>query len=428
MMKNLRIFVLLNCIALTLNAQKIDDINEMIDKQQFAQARTAIDQYLENPKKAKDIEALYRRGTIYNSLSKETSNSLDSMYFFKNVSFEAFKKYQMVDLKDQYLTLENHASYFDLYYGFYDLGAKQFNSKNFEGAMSAFKKANEIKDFILSKKYEYPETKLSVIDTALILNIGASAIQAKKEAEAVASYKILIDANIDGQENKEIYQYVLDYLYKTDNNGDLQSNIDEVLSKAKKIYPNDDIWIDMELKAISKKGDRALLFSKYDQLIAENPNSFLLPYNYSVEMYNDLYGKEASRSGDWDLSNKLTGIIKKAIDNEEKTDVSASMLMANHLFNMSADMINASKKVVGKKPEDLKKKTELKSMADKSMNECITYSEKLINYFEAISSKTPIQKANYKIVLGYLSDIYFQKNNPTKAAEYDKKNAAADKL
>jgi hypothetical protein len=62
------------------------------------------------------------------------------------------------------------------------------------------------------------------------------------------------------------------------------------------------------------------------------------------------------------------------------------------------------------------------------MNLCISYAEKAVKYYEAIPSKTQMQKANYKITLGYLSDIYSIKKNPAKAAEYDKKNAAADKL
>ena len=70
----------------------------------------------------------------------------------------------------------------------------------------------------------------------------------------------------------------------------------------------------------------------------------------------------------------------------------------------------------------------MKAVANKSMDECITYSELALKYYEAIPSKTPIQKANYKIVLGYMADIYGLKKNPVKAAEYEKKSAAADKL
>ena len=56
------------------------------------------------------------------------------------------------------------------------------------------------------------------------------------------------------------------------------------------------------------------------------------------------------------------------------------------------------------------------------MDECITYSESSVKYFESLPTMKPVQKANYKIVLGYLSDIYSIKNNPKKSAEYETKN------
>ena len=56
------------------------------------------------------------------------------------------------------------------------------------------------------------------------------------------------------------------------------------------------------------------------------------------------------------------------------------------------------------------------------------YAENVIAFYESIEQKTSLQKANYKIVLGYLSDIYTQKKLPVKATEYDKKNAAVDKM
>ena len=153
-----------------------------------------------------------------------------------------------------------------------------------------------------------------------------------------------------------------------------------------------------------------------------------MPYNYAVEIYNSLYGRDATNAGDATMGNKLTEIIKKAIDNEEKTDITATSLMANHLYNMSADMLNTSNMIKSTKPDDVKRKSELKAAANKSMDECIIYAVNVERFFEAIPNKTPIQKANYKIALGYLSDIYSLKKNPVKIAEYEKKKAAADKL
>lgn len=404
-------------------SQSIEEINEMMGKLQFRQAKTAIDKYMQNPKKAEDSEGWYYKGRIYNSLSRDSSVSASEVYDLKNEAFNAFQKNQQYDKKDFYMQMEQYTSYLDLYAGFYDFGAKQFNGKNYEVALNSFKKANEVKDFILNKNYKYDQATLYPIDTSLIMNIAASALQAKKEAEAVSYYKKLTDASVSGPDYKEIYEYMVDYYVKK---GDTDS-YKPLLEKAKRLYPKSDMWNDIEIKAVSGGGDKKALFAKYEELISQNPSSFLLQYNYAAEMYNSLYGKDATNAGDSILSNKLTSVLKNAIA-IETDDITATMLLTNHLYNYSADQLNAANMIKSTKPEDLKNKNAIKASANNSMDECISYAEKAVKYYEDISSKTPIQKANYKIVLGYLSDIYSIKKNRVKADEYDKKNHAADKL
>ncbi|MEI8052824.1 MAG: hypothetical protein WCH52_03670 [Bacteroidota bacterium] len=423
----MRSILIASLLTLSVNmvfSQSLDDINDMMGKLQYKEARTGIDKYLSNPKKVNDADAYYYKGRIYNSLSHDSTVPQPEQLILKNDAFDAFKKNQELDSKDVYLSLETHTSYLDLYYGLYDLGARSYNSNNYENAISSFKKAIEVETFIIDKKYEFPQTNLNRLDTALVLNIAACAIQIKNVPLAIEYYTKITNANASGPDFKEVYQYLVDQYSKS---GD-EANFNSILQKAKRIYPKEEYWVDAELKAVSKKGDKASLFSKYEELIQQDPSSFVMPYNYAVEIYNSLYGKDASNQGDIVMSQKLTEIIKKAIANEDKADITATMLMSNHLYNMSADLVNSANMIKSTKPEDVKKKNDMKSVANKSMDECITYSELALKYYEAIPSKTPIQKANYKIVLGYMADIYGLKKNPVKAAEYEKKSAAADKL
>lgn len=423
-MKKIYFVLMLSFTAFTGKAQSIDQINDMMGKGQFRQARAAIDKYMQDPKKANDAEGWYYKGRIYNSLSRDSSVPQTELYALRTEAFNAFKKNQQLDTKDMYMMLETHNSYLDLYYGFYDLGAKEFNSKNYTGSFEAFKKALEVKDYILSKKYEYSQVALYPLDTALVLNTAAAAIQAKKDDEAITYYRKITDANVSGKDYLEVYEYLVDYYSKKDD----QASLQPMLEKAKRFYPQSDFWTDVELQAISKKGDKAALLAKYEELLAQNPTNFILTYNYGIELYNSLYGKDAKPTEDLTGKNKLTEVLKKAISLEKPEDNAATVLIANHLFNMSADLLNASNLIKSTKPEEVKKKAELKANANKTMDECIVYSESAVKHFEAIPTKTGMQKANYKIVLGYLADIYNLKNNKVKAAEYDKKNAAADKL
>lgn len=414
---------LLGCLAAM--SQNLEEINDLMGKQQFREAKAGIDKFLSNPKKASDAEGWYFKGRIYNALSHDNSVSKDEQFNLKSDAFGAFQKYQSLDAKDNFMKMEGYTSYLDLYGGYYDLGVREYNDKSFEKAIRAFRKAIEVKDFILAKRYEYEQTKLYPLDTALVLNIASSAYQLKNEELAVEFYNMLIDARVSGPDYLDVYKFVLEYYAKKDNDAAYQ----KLLLQAKELYPKEkELWTELDLRAVAKKGDSQLLMAKYEQLLKEDPRNFVLSYNYAVEVYNSMYGKEATKAGDSAVSDKLVSILQQAIQNEGSDDVTATMLMCNHLYNYSSDLLNAANAIKGAKPDEVKRRTEKKAIANKKMDECISYSEKAIAYYETLSSKTPLQKANYRILINYMVDIYGVKKNAAKVTEYEKKAAAADKL
>ncbi len=421
-MKKLVAFFLCALAGLSTMAQNLDQINDMMDKGKFREAKEAIDKYLQDPKKANNAEALYFKGRVYNSLSRDKSAQPSELFGLRSDAFDAFKRNQELDKKDVFMSLETHTSYLDLYLGMYDLGVQEFNNKNYDAAFNAFQKALEIEAYTLAKKYTYSQIKFSALDTSLVMNAAAAGIQAKREDEAMQQYKKITDANVSSDDYRDVYVLLAEYYNKKNDAASLQA----LVEKGKRLFPKDDYWADVEIRAVSKNGDKDALYAKYESMLAQNPSSFLLAYNYSIEMYNDLYGKDARKQGNLEFSNKLTESIKKAIA-LEKNDNTATMLMANHLFNMSADLLNASNNVKGNKPDDLKKKASLKTAATKSMDDCIVYSESVMTYTEALPEKSNGHKANYKIAMAYLSDIYNIKGNKVKAAVYTKKSKEADK-
>lgn len=422
-MKKIYFLLLMSFCGMMAMGQDLDDIREMLNKSKFREARTAIDSYLSDAKNANKSDAWYYKGRIYNSLSYENGVPETELYKLRNDAFAAFQKYQQLDQKDVWMKLENYESYLNLYGGLYDLGARQYNNKNYDGAYESFKKAGDVKDYILARKYDYPQMKLYPLDTSLVLNTATSAIQAKKTDEAVMYYRKLTDADVAGKDYEEVYEFLVDHYSKKNDD----ANLSQMLAKAKKFYPANDYWTDVEVRQVSSTGNKEALHAKYEELMEKNPSNFRIAYNYSVELYNELYGRDAKPSLD-NLAprEKLSNVLKKAIAIEK--DNEASMLMCNHLFNMAADLLNASNAIKSNKPEEVKKKNDLKAQANKTMDECITYAESSVKYFESLPTMKPVQKANYKIVLGYLSDIYSIKNNPKKSAEYETKNKAADKL
>ncbi len=424
-MKKYFFYVLaLMAFSSNLQSQDLDDINEMMAKSDYKSAKTAIDKYTSNPKKSDDADGFYFKGRIYNSLSSDSTVSINESFQLKIQAFDAFKQNLQLDKEEMRLKLESYQSFFMLYFGFYELGVKYYNTQDYSAAVDAFKKTLELNDFIFSKKYENPQAKLNKIDTSLILNIAASAIKAKKEDIAVLYYNKLVDYNIGGKDYRDVYLYLIDYYNKNQD----EASYNKILEKSKKMYPNDPTWVDLELEAINKKGDKNILFAKYEELISKDPANFILQYNYSVELYNSMYGKNANKAGDTVLANKLTETLKKAITNESKEDITATVLICNHLYNQSSDILNSAGLIKSNKPEDIKTKNAIKTKANILMDECIKYAEIAEQFYQNKTNKTAIQKANYKIILGYLNDMYTVKKNVTKASEYENKLSSIDKL
>ncbi|MEP6710803.1 MAG: hypothetical protein ABJA37_00225 [Ferruginibacter sp.] len=417
-MKKIFILSALFIYSFTTFSQSLDDIGTLVDKKKYAEAKTGIDKFFLDAKNADNANAWYYKGRIYNFVSYDSTLSKNEKFTLKSNAFEAFKKYQQLDTKDIRMKFENYASYLDLYGGTYDLGAQQFNDKAYANALETFKKANEIKDYILNKQYTYNQVTLNTLDTALVLNIAIAALQAKNEDQSVFYFKKLADANVTGKDYAEVYEYLADYYSKKTD----AANLQQILDKGKKFYPQDGYWNELELKAVNSKTDKTALFAKYEEMLSKSPNDFTLAYNYSIELYNSIYGQDVPRPADVPAAkDKLTSVLKTAITND--TGIDATTLMVNHLFNSAADYSAAATLIKSVKPEDVKKKAALKALSIKKMDECIPYAETAVKYYGAQQNLKAIQKASYQNILGYLSDMYNAKGDAKKAAEYDKTKA-----
>lgn len=401
-------------------AQSTDDIRKMINEKKFAEAKTAIDKFMAEPKNANSAEGWYLKGRTYNAVSDDAATPLANKYQLKVDAYEALKKSQQLDPKETMMKLEQYISYLSLYYGLYDVGANQFNEKNFEGSYESFKKALELEDFIKAKGYTYDQVKFPTFDTSLITNIAIAANQAKKKEEAVTYYRKITDAGIGGENARDAYEFLVDYYNRADD----AASLNALLVKAKSLYPAYNYWNEVELDRIQKSGDEQALYAKYESMLEKDPKNFPLAYNYSVELYNKIWGKGAGdKAPDPAIKEKLVAALQKAMAADE--GIEATMLMTNHLYNEASDLTNAAAAIKGAKPEDVKKKAALKADGNKKMDETIIYADKVAAFYESkVADLKPGQMANYKIVLSYLADIYGLKGDAKKAAEFEKKKAA----
>ncbi len=417
-MKQISIACLLFFYSISSMGQSLDDINNMMGKQQFREAKTGIDKFLADPKNSTKGDAWYYKGRVYNSLSYDKATPREEAYTLKMEALEAFKKTSQLDSKDLRLKVEGYKSYLDLYYGLFDLGANFYNDKAFEKAYDAFRSALDVKDFILAKQYDFPDSKLYPLDTALVLNTAIAAMLSKNDSGAVMYYRKLTDGNVGGDSYKDVYEYLADYYMRKDD----IVNFKAIIDKGKKMYPESEFWVSLELEGLRKSVDQAQLFTKYEEMIEQNPTNFVVPYNYSIELFNSIYGKDAKPADEKAAKEKLTAALKKAIANDKGKD--ATILMTKHLYNMSSDMSIAASLVKGTKPEDVKKRADMVAKTTVQMDEFLDYAKLGVAYYESLPSLKPVQRATYQELLTNMSEIYNYKKDVKSAAEIDKKKAA----
>jgi hypothetical protein len=412
-MKKLLLIVTLFGSTLILKAQDINAVNKALILKQLDVAKTELDKLLKDPKQAAKPDVVFLKGSLYNEISKDTKLSTADAYSNKVIAFEAYKNYLQIDKKAKLMTDQANFPFLEIYAGFSDLGGADFNNKNFASAFKSFVKAQEVEDFIFEKGYTYTQLKLNKIDTNLILNTAASALNNNDSLSAVKYYTKLVDAGVNGADQESIYDVVVRYYMDKGDATNFYTN----LAKAQKVYTKNPYWTNLEMDYLGKN-DRQKLFAKYEENFVKDPSNKQNTANYGIDLYNKYYdnGKGAKDSA---TSVKLVAILKTAAANGDETN-NANILLTNHLYNMAADLSTKSDAIKSLKPADVKRKKDMTSKTVSLLNDLIPYAENSIKYFKALPTLKLSQKVNYRAAAGYLAEAYRATKNVAKAAEYDK--------
>lgn len=398
-------------------AQDLDDLKKTIYLGKDNEAKAAVDAYLAVEKNAKKADGWYYKGFVYNKISKDTSKSIADNSALKMESFSALKKYREMDAKATLLNEENNSTFFDLYVGFSsDLGVKAYSNKQSELAFDNFKKALEVHDYVYANNMKgNGGFSFSALDTTLVLYAGIAASDSKKNDEAAVYYKKLVDANVEGDSYLEIYYFLIDHYKSTKQHAPFE----EVLGKARKAYPaNAEYWTAVETEEATDGIAKPAVFAKFDELLVKHPESNTLAYNYAVGLYSYIYSDEAKGINTDTYKAKFVEVLKKAI--ALKSTYEANFLMANYLYNNSADIADEARKLKGPKPEDLKKRKQLEAESASQMNESVPYLEKVLELFPGLTKPRATDKINHKQAITMLKNIYDVKKDAAKSAQYDK--------
>lgn len=400
-------------------AQKLDKAKDLLKANKLTEAKTEIDNFLGQEKNAKNAEAYYVKAKIYNAISLDAN--LKNQYPDARMDgFNALKKYTEIDDKQMIaLQIDGYKPVNDMYTSYYQEGANSFNAKEYEKAYNGFVNAITVSSFMNEKGW----IKMG-LDTNSVLYAGVAAEKMNKMDNAAKYYGMLVEGKAKGEGFVEIYKWLANYYYEKKD----VANTEKYLAIGKEVYPADPFWASLSLDMARDKGDKATLFAQYEETINAYPDNHLYRYNYAVELYQEGYNTDLSKR-----PANSEELIKKAQDNivqvvKLKPDYSRAQLFAGQIiYNQGVDMLNKAKEIKGTKPEDVKKKADLKAEAVKKFDEATPFFMEVEKLLAPQGKLKMDDKSDLKEAYDLLITIYDQKGTKDKVKEYEVKFNEVDK-
>jgi hypothetical protein len=390
-------------------AQNLDKVQEMISKQKYADAKTEIDKALTDPKGQKNANAWYYKGVIYNELAKDSTQDNSA---YRADAYAALKKAQELDPKNIMGELEQNWRLFDIYNYYLNTAIKKHNSKDYPAALTNYKNALDVQQYIHGKGFAYNNQTLPAMDTTVTLYAGSAAYMAKDTAAGIQYFQKLADAKVGGKEYLDVYQMLVDYYNRK---GD-QANAQKYATVGKQLYPDSEYWTYYELQDPALRTDRAKLLAKYEEVMARNPGSKSLTLDYAIELFNYTYGQ--NKPADYKVAQgRLDSAIRNAISVNNSAE--ANYLMVQSISNQIYDIQESQRAIKGTKPEDVKRKNAYTADINKKYEEMVKYAETAAQQFSERNQLKEVEKANYKAVLSQLTNYYKFKKQADKAKTYE---------
>jgi hypothetical protein len=420
-MKRVLLSATLAIAGTVLFAQDVKKTKEFITANAWDKAKTSIDATLANPKNAKNAEAWYLKAKVYSALAIFPNPKEPNTFENRNTALEAIKKLQEVDKTQAqvFLTMDQYKPVYDLYTTSFEESADKYNQEKYAEALEAFKNTGVYGDYIFSQGWG-----LYKLDTTLTYYTALSALNAKKDEDAVKYFSKLADAKVGGKpEMATSYRYLAKHYYDKKD----EANMMKYITAGKELYPKDDYLPLLELDYVRDKGDKAALYKKYDEMLAANPDNFDMLFEYGNELFAETHVADASKrpSNYSENLKKIEELYTKAATlKPENSDVWLSL--GKHYYNQALFKEDEVRAIKGTKPEDVKKKAdmnaEIVALADRS----IAPLEKVFAMFDGEGKLKTHDKSNFKSSCNLLNYAYGMKKDKAKADFYQKKYDEAD--
>jgi len=421
MRKTIFITALLAIITFVAGAQSVDDALKQLGKNND-KAKEAIDKLTADPN-SKNAEAWYAKAQVYNALATDDKfkTSVPDAY---EQAFEAFKKAYDIDPNNKRMLLDLYKTAFVAYEGVANKAAAAYQANNMAAAFDSYKKTIDYGDYLKSKNLSYSGYSVPKLDTGMVFMAGYTAMKLDKSDEATNYFSKIAEAKIGKEADYIIPYQFLSFQYKTKKD---EANFKKYTTLGRQVYPNDPYFVTIKLDWARDNNNYPDLFSAYEELMAMQPDSLNTTLAYASEMFDYLYIKNPDKKpADYDaVAAKIENNIKRTLS-KDYDPLSSNLIIGQLYYNQGLDQVTESDKIKGTKPDDLKKKKDLKTSAVAKYDLSIPYTEKVASILEqkGVASLNAKEKHTLKNMYIMLGDMYTAKGNKIKSDEYDKKYTA----
>lgn len=322
--------------------QDVKRIQQLFKQNNLSQAREAIDSFTNIH--TENAEAFLLKAFIYNALDKNES----SRYLVADGKMESFIALSKAtelgkSYVDKQLKPGNYLLPEDLYFNYtnegltyYNAGVERNDKNSFTEALSHFKKAGTIKQFMYNNGWS-----LQALDTLNLFYSAKSAINAANETDALIFTKKIVDDRIlnpsfnNGYEG--IYQW-LAYYYKTKKDGEL---LDKYCHEGAKQFPQSIYFSLLQIDWLRQQNDYVNMFAFYQDIIKKEPGNskYVLAYLNDIFIYVFKNKEEVEAKSNYaDALQK--GLLKYLQQNPSATE--ARLLLAKFYSNQASQALYES--------------------------------------------------------------------------------------
>lgn len=418
-----KLFLTIAVILATLagRAQSASDAQKALDAKKLDKAKDIVDKLTADPNQ-KAASAWLAKAQVYNALAIDDKYKTAVPDAYEQ-AFEAYKKAYEIDPNDNFIKLDFYKSPFVSYEGEANKAATAYQANNMAGAFDAYKKTIEYGNWLNEKHLSFNNFSVPSVDTSMVFMAGFTAMKQEKNDDAAKYFARLADARIGKEPDYVIpYQFLASY-YKTKKD---DANFKKYVDLGRQIYPNDAYFVTIKIDHARESDNYPELFSAYEELIALQPDSLNNPLSYASEMFDYLYIKNADKKpADYDaIASKIETNIKKTLAKDYEP-LSSNLIIAQLYYNQGLDQATEADKIKSTKPDDVKKKNDLKAKAIAKYDLALPYTEKVASMLEQKgASANSREKHTLKSMYIMLGDMYLLKGDKVKADEYDKKYSA----